>query len=145
MEKVKFELLKNDLSAITQFVELAKQCFYPNADKEESIQRLQGMLKDGNYIFFVAKYGQKVIGILYANILKRILSNANIAMLWCLGVDKEFQKQGVAKGLLSYAINECKKRKCSEIKLTTAKDNIACQKVSENLGFDMHYAYTKEV
>lgn len=145
MEKVTFEILNNNLVEILQFVHLAKNCFSFNVDDEQCVQRIQAMMKDGNYIFFVAKYGQKVIGILYANILKRVLSNANIAMLWCLGVDKRFQKQGIAKGLLSYAIIECKKRNCSEIKLTTSQDNIACQKVSENLGFDMHYAYTKEL
>ncbi len=145
MINLSFEILKDNVNDIEKSVETAMKCFNPKADKEKSIKRLKQMLKEKNCLVCVAKSCEEVIGIVYAYITPRILSDTKLATLWCLGIDNKFHNKGVGKKLLKFACDECYKLNCNEVKLTTSKTNIACQKASEDVGFEQHYAYTKEL
>lgn len=56
-------------------------------------------------------------------------------LLHLIGVDKEYQKRGFGKRLLSHAVKELEKLRLSSIFLMVKRDNIAARSLYEREGF----------
>ena len=122
--------------------ELVKEAFDQDFDKPNALSELKELRQNPDYLYLVAVDNDKVVA--FCNVfIHRDPFDIPFATLWYFAVDKNVRGKGIGKGMLEFAENECNKRNCSALRLTTNLKNIAMQKASESRNYIKGYCYKK--
>ncbi|MCI6857704.1 MAG: ribosomal protein S18-alanine N-acetyltransferase [Eubacterium sp.] len=116
------EMKKEDGSGVQK---LFRQCFaHP-----WTLRSLEDMFETGDYLSFVAKEGDKIIG--YAG-MKMVLDEADITNVAVLPSERQ---KGIAGKLLHRLLEEAEKRNTGRIFLEVRERNLAAVTLYEHAGF----------
>ena len=138
------EAVQIDTSGIAQLFKDYHKFYRKDSTLQECGSYLEERLKNNDSKIFVAKQRNKVIGFtqLYPS-----FSSVTMKKIWILNdlfVDRDYRKQGVAKGLLQEAENFSRKSKARGLNLKTEITNFAAQNLYEGRGWvkdEVFYSY----
>lgn len=85
-----------------------------------------------NWGFYIAYDGDKPVGaatLAYDTPEVRMLANrSDLAVLWDLRVDPEYQGRGLGTRLITLAVEWARERRCTQLKIETQNNNVAACK-----------------
>ncbi len=94
-------------------------------DRERHKRGLNLLLADKKAVLFVAKEGDKVVGMCTLQFFISTAEGGKVALLEDLVVDKDWRGRGIGTALLKTAEQYCQKNAVSRITLLADKDNHA--------------------
>ncbi len=101
------KLARGELSDFKRLIEIFAEVF----EAEESIssdEQLSILLANPDFLVFVVKDGQRVLGGLTAYVLHGYFGTKPVAYIYDVGVSPEWQGQGMGKLLIAEIANYCK-------------------------------------
>jgi aminoglycoside 3-N-acetyltransferase I len=101
------KLDKNEISDFRNLIEIFKEVF-ENEEQIPENKQLFNLLSNPDFMVFVVKLNEKVVGGLTIYILNRYLGIKPIAYIYDVGVSHDFQGQGLGKALIAEVCKYCK-------------------------------------
>jgi aminoglycoside 3-N-acetyltransferase I len=101
------QLAIGDITAFTSLLEIFKKVF----ENEEAVihdAQLQKLLMNPDFIVFVVKFNNQVIGGLTIYVLHRYFGSKPVAYIYDMGIDPNFQGKGFGKALIAEVCSFCK-------------------------------------
>ncbi len=132
------KLNNNDISDFRELLEVFRDVF----ELEEALpnnHNLGKVLSNPDFLVFVVKNSQKVIGGLTIYKLANYYSVKPLAYIYDVGVAREFQGQGLGKLLISEVCKYCKENGFEEVFVETESDDI------DAVSFYKRTKYTSEM
>ncbi|MDO1451717.1 GNAT family N-acetyltransferase [Rhodocytophaga aerolata] len=111
------EIKRLDQSGIANFrnlIEVFTEVF-ENSIPIPNDQYLSKLLSDPDFMVFVAKIHDKVVGSLTIYVLHQYYSEKPLAYIYDVGVAPEFQRKGIGKALIIECCNFCKANGFDEV------------------------------
>lgn len=102
------QLAIGDITAFTSLLEIFKKVF----ENEEAVihdAQLQKLLMNPDFIVFVVKFNNQVIGGLTIYVLHRYFGSKPVAYIYDMGIDPNFQGKGFGKALIAEVCSFCKR------------------------------------
>lgn len=98
--------------------------FEMDALKIPDNKHLKSLLEKSDFLAFVAKYNNKVIGGLTVYVLHRYVSTQPIAYIYDVGVMPNYQRNGIGKKLIAYLSQYCREKGIQEAYVEAETDDI---------------------
>ncbi len=134
-----FEVKKLDQTGIR----LAGELFISFQKEDEvkdptsaSDEYLTNLLRGDDFFVIVAIADEKVIGGLTAYELRKYKREETVVFIYELGVEKPFQRQGIATALIESLKGVCREKGIKEMFVGALADNKPAVKLYENTGGD---------
>jgi aminoglycoside 3-N-acetyltransferase I len=120
------EIKKLDLKETSDFrtlIEIFKEVF-ENKDEVPNDQHLSTLLSNRDFMAFVVKVNNKVVGGLTIYVLHRYYSEKPIAYIYDVGIAPNLQRQGLGKALMTEVCKFCKANGFEEAYVEAESDDI---------------------
>jgi len=132
------EANENDLSAIRKLtVELIETLHYDKGiEIDRVLENCQDLLTDANSHFLVAEMDRVVVGFINITTRKALLHRGPSGVIDELVVAKTCRGRGIGKRLLSATIEKCRQLGCSEVEVSTEKENARAIEFYMKCGFN---------
>jgi aminoglycoside 3-N-acetyltransferase I len=142
------KLNHNEVSDFRKLVEIFKIVF----DSEEQLSdndHLGKLLSNPDFLVFVVRQSNKVIGGLTIYILHRYYGTKPVAYIYDVGVTPEFQGQGFGKLLMAEVCKYCKDNGFEDAYVEAESDDIDAVNFYRKTNFNsemnaIHFTYTFE-
>ena len=121
----------NDLNEVVQAINNVK---IEEDDFKVDNNAMTKFLEDNNNLFYNAILDGKVVAYAIAYIQRRLDSEKSMVCLYEIGTSKQHRKQGIAKELIMYMINDLKDRNILKIWIPTNKSNISACSLYKSIG-----------
>jgi len=109
------KLTKDDYNYFSDLIGLFEDVFEMHNFKMPEEKYLRKLLSKENFFVFVALLENKVIGGLTAYTLDQYYSTKPLVYIFDLAVNREFQRQGIGKNLISKINTYCKEAGVEEV------------------------------
>jgi ribosomal protein S18 acetylase RimI-like enzyme len=130
---IKIEVLKTYFSGLTEMLNnLLKQL--DSSSKLLSDDDVREIIGSQSNRFFVAKDGDKIIGMLILVIYRKMAFK--ISWLEDIVVDEKYRGKGIATKLINYAIENAKAEGVSSVNLTSRPERESANRLYGKLGFE---------
>lgn len=100
-----------------------------------AVKIIEGLEKQPNYLFFLAKYNHEFAGVANCFINFSTFKAKQLLNIHDFSVSPEFRKKGVGKSLMSKIVEYCHEKGYCKITLEVRNDNIKAQYLYQKLGF----------
>jgi aminoglycoside 3-N-acetyltransferase I len=117
------KLEKNKTSEFRNLIEIFKDVF-ENDRQTLDIDYLSRLLSKNDFIVFVVKVENKVVGGLTIYVLHSYYSTKPIAYIYDIGITKRFQGQGLGKALITEVCKFCKANGFEDAYVEAESDDI---------------------
>lgn len=108
------------------------------------IKKYKACLNDSNFYGIVAEENDRVVGVLIARLINRLVKEKDRLFIDDFIVNKNFRSKGIGKLLLKDAIDYAIKKDCETVELTSYITNENAHRFYENNGFvKKHYEFKK--
>ena len=108
--------LKNsDINYFKELIFLFEDVFEMQNFMIPENEHLQNLLKNENFIVYIALLKNQVVGGLTAYVLQQYYSVKPLAYVYDLAVDRKYQRQGIGKRLIEAVNNYCRKKGFEEV------------------------------
>jgi len=147
MSKIEIKKLNhNEVSEFRNLVTIFKEVF----ENEEAIsenEHLTKLLSNPNFLVFVVKEDEKVLGGLTIYVLNRYYGNKPVAYIYDVGVTPKFQGQGLGKALIVEVCKYCKDNGFEDAYVEAESDDIDAVNFYRKTKFNsemnaIHFTYT---
>jgi aminoglycoside 3-N-acetyltransferase I len=101
------KLEPTEISDFRKLIAIFKEVFESEEDISEDPQ-LSRLLRNSDFMVFVVKLNNQVVGGLTMYVLHRYFGTKPIAYLYDVGMDSKFQRQGLGKALIAAVCAYCK-------------------------------------
>ena len=140
------KLNPNDTVDFKNLIEIFKEVF-ENSTETPSNQYLSKLLSNPDFIVFVVKIDNKVVGGLTIYILHRYYSEQPLAYIYDVGIVPNFQGKGLGKALMSEVCNFCKINGFDEAYVEAEYDDIDAVNFYRKTNFSdemkaIHFTYS---
>src|SRR5690606_37846700 len=137
---------KNEISDFRNLIEIFKYVI-ENAAQLPSNNYLIGLLSNSDFMVFVVKVKNKVVGGLTVYVLHSCYRVKPIAYIYDVGVTPNFQGQGLGKALISEVCNFCRANGFDDAYVEAESDDIDAvgfyrKTKSSNEMNAIHFTYT---
>lgn len=140
------KLNKNETSDFRNLVEIFKNVF----EHEEQIsnnEHLETLLSNPDFMVFVVRQNNKVIGGLTIYILHRYYGKKPVAYMYDVGIAPEFQGQGLGKALIAEVCKYCEDNGFEDAYVEAESDDIDAVNFYRKTKFSsemkaIHFTYT---
>jgi ribosomal protein S18 acetylase RimI-like enzyme len=103
---------------------------------EEMKQRLEGILRDSDYMTFVAEYRKAVVGVIGIGIYRYYEKNGIYGRLLALVVDEKLKGQGIGAALVDEAEQRLKERGVGLVVVNSGKQRSEAHRFYKRLGYE---------
>jgi aminoglycoside 3-N-acetyltransferase I len=140
------KLDKNEISDFRTLIEIFKEVF-ENEEQIPDNEHLCRLLSNPDFIVFVVKLNEKVVGGLTIYILHRYFSIKSIAYIYDVGISPNYQEQGLGKALISDVCNFCKQNNFEDAYVEAESEDIDAVNFYRKTKFSnemsaIHFTYT---
>ena len=115
MEAKITKLSVQDIADFEALVDVFAEVFEMKKFSKPGSDQLLGLLGKPNFLTFVAKTGDRVLGGLTAYILDQYYSKKPLAYIYDLAVLTQFQRQGIGKALIQSLTTYCREKGFEEV------------------------------
>lgn len=132
-----YDELNDYLAATTNFPGLQKGVYPTRADAEKGV---------ANGSLFVAKTGGRIVGSIILNHnqepayksagWKTDAEDHDVFVIHTFAVHQDFQRSGIGKALLDFAVDYCKRQNAKSIRLDVYEKNAPAMRLYEKCGFE---------
>lgn len=120
--------------ALREVIALLPQLRSPaSSPHSASMEELKAMTNDANVALFVARDGEKIIGMATLYMIQKLGKRGGYVE--DVVVDESYRGQGLGRKLMTTLMAEAKKEGLIQLYLTSRPDRIAAHKLYESLGF----------
>ena len=114
---------------------LMSQLGYPTSS-DEMKQRLEEILRDSNYMTFVAEYQTEVVGVIGVGVYRYYEKNGTYGRLLALVVDEKRRGQGIGAALVAEAERWLKEQGVNSITVNSGKQRNESHRFYGQLGYE---------
>lgn len=121
-----FEIQKLDSSEVSDFRNLVKifKVVFENEEQISENNQLGKLLSNPDFMVFVAKQNNKVLGGLTIYVLHRYFGAKPVAYIYDIAVSPDFQGKGLGKALIAEVCKYCKENGCEDAYVEAESDGI---------------------
>jgi len=131
---IKIGILKRaDAPVLPDIRTLLAQVRSDSAESAATMPELASVLKDKNTLVFVAKDGARIVGMALLCITARI--GRRTGQVEDVVVDDGYRGKGIGKALMQTLIETARKKKLTEIYLTSRPARVAANALYQSIGF----------
>jgi aminoglycoside 3-N-acetyltransferase I len=102
------KLESHDVDDFTELVQVFAAVFAMENFTSPPKNHLQNLLNKADFLTFVAKTGDKVLGGLTVYVLDQYYSIQPLAYIYDLAILTEYQRQGIGKRLIAHLVEYCR-------------------------------------
>lgn len=117
------KLNHNEVSDLRNLVEIFKNVF-ENEEQISDNEQLGKLLSNPDFLVFIIRKNNRVVGGLTIYILHRYYGTKPIAYIYDVGITPEFQGQGLGKTLIAEACKYCKDNGFEDAYVQAESDDI---------------------
>jgi ribosomal protein S18 acetylase RimI-like enzyme len=104
-------------------------------EPDSVLQNLKTLLSDNQSMILIAESGGSICGLINLAFRPTLIHKDRSAVIDELVVFKCHREKGVGSELIQAAVNKCREQNCSEIEVSTEKDNTEAVEFYKKLGF----------
>lgn len=135
---------KFELKDLKQCFELLNQLYKNKIEYVIFSEKYKENLENNLFYGIVAEENEKIIGVLTARVINRLVKARNILFVDDLIIDQNYRTHGIGKRLLQNAIDYATQKDCETIELKCYITNKNAHKFYENNGLEKsHYTFKK--
>ena len=136
----------NEVSDFRSLVEIFKDVF-ENQDQVANTEQLNKLLSNPNFMAFVIKQNNEIVGGLTIYILHRYYGTKPVAYIYDVGVTPEFQGRGLGKALITEVCKYCKENGFEDAYVEAESNDIDAVSFYRKTKFSseinaIHFTYT---
>ena len=117
------KLNKNEILDFRNLIEIFKDVF-ENKEQIPDNEHLYNLLSNTDFMVFVVKLNEKVVGGLTIYVLNRYYSIKPIAYVYDVGISPKYQGKGLGKALITKVLNFCKENNFEDAYVEAESDDI---------------------
>lgn len=139
-------LEKHEISDFRNLIEIFKDVF-ENDEQIPDNDLLGNLLSNSDFMVFVVKLNDKVVGGLTIYVLHRYYGVKPIAYIYDVGISPNHQRQGLGKALIAEVCKICKENGFEDAYVEAESDDIEAVNFYRNTKFSsemnaIHFTYT---
>lgn len=137
---------KLELKDLEEVFELLDELYENKIEYSIFAQKYETSLNDENFYEIVAVEDNKVVGVLIARIINRLVKKKNILFIDDLIVNERYRNTGIGKLLIQNAMDYAVNIDCESLELTSLISNINAHRFYENNDFEKRqYKFKKHL
>lgn len=142
------KLNRNDVEDFRDLVKIFKDVF-ENEEQISEKKQLAKVLSNPDFMVFVVKQNNKVVGGLTVYILHRYYGTKPVAYIYDVGVSPDFQGKGLGRSLIAEVCKYCKDNGFADAYVEAERDDVDAVNFYKKTKFSsevnaIHFTYTFE-
>ncbi|MDA3930557.1 MAG: GNAT family N-acetyltransferase [Prolixibacteraceae bacterium] len=106
-----------------------------NLESKLATRNIEGLKKQANYVFFLAKVNGVVAGIANCFLAFSTFKGKQLINIHDFAVDPKFRRMGIGEAMMGKIVDYCNENNLCKITLEVRKDNFGAKKLYEKTGF----------
>lgn len=103
--------------------------------EELAVKNIEGLKKQTNYVFFLAKCNHEIAGLANCFINFSTFKGKQLINIHDFAVDPKFRRKGIGKEMMNAIVDYCKQNDLCKVTLEVRYDNPKAQNLYKQLGF----------